>query len=148
MAGLPIPTDVAEFFGDRMLVCYMATVRPDGALANVAMGVVIHEGRIRISTPAETLKVRNLRQNPQVALCVPYPEDARRFLMIRGTVEIAEDTDRQFVRWITRTHMGRDEHPFDPPRTPRVVITLVPERFIFSGAQGTAERTPLSGAQT
>lgn len=134
--GLPIPADVAAFFGDRMLLCYMATVRPDGALSNVAMGVVIHEGRIRISTPADALKVRNLRHNPQVALCVPYPDDARRFLMIRGTAEIAEDMDRKFVRWIARTHMGQEDHPHDPAGTQRVVITLVPERFTFSGAQG------------
>ena len=67
---------------------------------------------------------------------MPFPEDARRYLMIRGTAEVAEDTDRQFIDWIVRTHMGMEQHPHEAPGTPRVVITVRPERFIFSGAQG------------
>ena len=132
----PIPEDVAAFFGERMLMCTMATVRPDGHLSNVPMGIVLFEGQIRISTPADSLKVRNLRHDPHVAICVPFPEDGRRYLLIRGTVEIAEDEDRRFIGWIARTHMGMEEHPHEPADRPRVVITVKPERFLFSGAQG------------
>ena len=131
-----IPGDVTKFFDGRMLLCYMATSRPDDHLAIVPMGVVIHKGAIRISTPADSLKVRNLRHDPHIALCVPYPEDARRYLMIRGTAELAEDADRSFITWIARTHMGMDKHPHEPAGTPRVVITVRPKRFLFSGAQG------------
>jgi len=136
--GLPIPKEVGEFFAGRMLLCYMATARPDGHLSNVPMGIVVHQGKIRISTPADSLKVRNLRRNPHVAVCVPYPENARRYLLIRGTAEIADDIGREFIGWIARTHMGTEEHPHEPSDTPRVVITLNPERFMFSGAQGTS----------
>ncbi len=136
-AGLPIPGEVADFFGGRMLLCYMATMRPDGELSNVPMGVVIHDGQIRISSPADSLKVRNLGHHRHVGLCVPFPDDARRYLLIRGTVEIEDDVDRQFVRWIARTHMGQDDHPHEPEGTRRVIITVIPRRFIFSGAQGT-----------
>lgn len=131
-----IPGEVIEFFDGRMLLCCMATVRPDGELSNVPMGIVIHDGRVRISTPADSLKVRNLRHDPHLAVCVPYPEDARRYLLIRGTAEIAEDTDRQFIRWIAQTHMGQEDHPHEAAGSERVVITLVPEKFIFGAAQG------------
>ena len=131
-----VPQEVAEFFDGRMLLCYMATVRPDGELSNVAMGIVIHDGKIRISTPADSLKVRNLRHDPHLAVCVPYPEDARRYLLIRGTAEIAEDSGRAFIRWIANTHMGKEDHPHEPAGTGRVIITLVPEKFMFGAAQG------------
>jgi PPOX class probable F420-dependent enzyme len=131
-----IPEEVTEFFDGRMLLCYMATVRPDGELSNVPMGIVIHDGSIRISTPADSLKVRNLRHDPHLAVCVPYPDDARRYLLIRGTGDIAEDTDREFIRWIAQTHMGQQDHSHEPSGTGRVVITLVPEKFIFGAAQG------------
>jgi len=134
--GQPIPDDVADFFDGRMLHCYMATVRPDGELSNVPMGIVLHDGSIRISTPADSLKVRNLRHDPHVAVCVPYPEDARRYLLIRGLADIAEDTDREFIRWIAKTHMGQADHPHEPGDTERVVITLIPKKFIFGSAQG------------
>ena len=137
MTASPIPDEVTAFFAGRMLLCYVATLRPDGGLANVPMGVVIHDGAIRISTHADSLKVRNLRRHPQIAVCVPCPADARRYLLIRGTAEIADDTGREFIGWIARTHMGREDHPHDPPGTSRVAITVIPQRFIFSGAQGT-----------
>jgi len=131
-----VPEEVAEFFAGRMLLCYMATMRPDGELSNVPVGIVIHEGRIRISTPADSLKVRNLLHDPHLAVCIPYPEDARRYLLIRGTAQIAEDTDRQFIRWIAKTHMGQEDHPHEPAGTGRVIITLVSEKFIYGAAQG------------
>jgi len=132
-----LPDEVVRFFGDRMLLCYMATARPDRDLAIVPMGVVLHEGLIRISTHADSLKVRNLRRDPHIAVCVPQPEDARRYLSIRGTADVAEDTDRQFIRWIARERMGTEEHPHDPEGTERVAITVRARRFLFSGAQGT-----------
>ncbi|MDG2003823.1 MAG: pyridoxamine 5'-phosphate oxidase family protein [Novosphingobium sp.] len=136
LAVEPIPEDVVEFFGGAMLLGYVATARPDRDLAIVPMGVVIHEGVIRISTPADTFKVRNLKQDPHISVCLPYPEDARRYLMIRGSAEIAEDRDRQFIDWIVRTHMGLEEHPHEAADAERMVITLRPTRFLLSGAQG------------
>jgi len=133
----PIPDDVVRFFGEKMPLCFIATARPDRELAVVPMGVVIHEGLIRFSTHSDSYKVRNLRQDPHIAVCVPFPDDARRYLMIRGTADVAEDTDRQFINWIVRTHIGLDEHPHEGPETSRVVITVRPERFLFSGAEGT-----------
>ena len=134
--GEPIPEDVVKFFDGKMLLGYVATARPDSELAIVPMGVVIHEGLVRISTPSDTFKVRNLRQDPHIAVCMPYPEDPRRYLLIRGAAEVVEDHGGRFIDWVVRSHMGLEEHPHEPPGTPRVVITVIPEHFLFSGAQG------------
>lgn len=135
-APLPIPEEAMRLFGGKLRMGYVATARPDGHLSVVPVGVTIRDGMVRISSPAPTFKIRNLRQDPHIAVCVPDPEDGRRYLMIRGTAEIAEDGDREFLDWLARTHMGLAEFPRETPEVPRMVITLRAERFIMGGPFG------------
>lgn len=129
--SMQIRGDVIEFFGDQVRMGYVATARPDGHLAVVPVGVVLHDGKVRISSPTETFKVRNLRHDPHIAVCIPDPGDPRRYLMIRGTAVVEADPDRAFLDWMAREHMGLDSHP--DKRTVRSMITIVPQRFVFAG---------------
>jgi PPOX class probable F420-dependent enzyme len=133
---LPIPDEVLELFDGRLRIGYLSTVRPDGGLSVVPVGVMVHEGKVRISTRSEGKKVRNLRENPQVAICVTDPADPRHYAMIRGRAELADDVDRQFVDWLARTHMGHDEYPYEPRDVARTVITIRPERFVMPVVHG------------
>lgn len=130
----PIPDEARAFFDGKMLLGYVATTRPDHHLSVVPVGVVIHDEQIRISSPANTFKIRNLESDPHIAICVPKPDDPRRYLMIRGTAEVREDSDKKFLNWIARTHMGLEEYPASPSGESRVIITIDPERFVLSGA--------------
>ena len=128
---MPIPDRVLRLFDGKLRMGYLATVRPDDHLAVVPVGVMIHDGKVRISSPTETFKVRNLRNDPHIAVCIPHPDDPRHYLMIRGTAALADDTDREFLNWLAREHMGLDGHP--DTRTARTIITVLPERFVFAG---------------
>lgn len=108
---------------------YLATIRPDGFPAVVPLGVMIHEGKVRISSPSGTFKLRNLRRNPHLAVCIPDPEDSRRYLMIRGTAELAEDEDLAMLDWLAREHMGLEQFP--DRKTARSIITIRPVKFLF-----------------
>ena len=110
---------------------YLASRRPDEHLAVVPLGVTIHEGKVRISSPAGTFKLRNLRHDPHVAVCLPDPADPRRYLMIRGTAEVADDDGLAFLNWLAREHMGLEAYP--DSGSARSVITVLPERFTFAG---------------
>ena len=123
-------------FDGKVRVGYMSTVRADGHLAVVPVGVMIHQGKVRISSPSHTHKIRNLKRDPHIAICVTDPDNPRRYVMIRGTAELADDADRSFINWLAKTHMGRDEYPDEPPNLARTVITIRPERFVISGAHG------------
>jgi PPOX class probable F420-dependent enzyme len=139
-----IPQKVRDLFNDELRVGYLATARPDQSLSVVPVGVVIHEGKLRISSPTKTFKIRNLRKNPQVAICVTEPGDARRYVTIRGTAELADDTDRAFITWLARTHMGLDDYPFEPKSVSRTVITIRPERFSMPKVHGPNDRASRS----
>ena len=135
-AALPIPDEVLRLFDGKLRMGYMATRRPDGHLSVVPLGVMIHDGMVRISSPSDTFKMRNLRHDPHIAVCMPNPDDPRRYLMIRGIAELADDTDREFLNWLARTHMGLDEYPRETPEIARTVITIKAVRFVMGGVHG------------
>ena len=128
---MTIPEDVVRFFDGKLRMGYLASRRPDSHLAVVPLGVTIHEGKVRISSPSDTFKLRNLRHDPHVAVCIPDPADPRRYLMIRGTAEVADDDGLAFLNWLAREHMGLDAFP--DTGIARSVITVLPERFMFGG---------------
>jgi PPOX class probable F420-dependent enzyme len=132
----PIPEEALRLFGGALRMGYVATARPDGHLSVVPVAVTIRDGLVRISSPAETFKIRNLKADPHIAVCVPDPADGRRYLMIRGTAELADDGDLEFLDWMARTHMGLPEYPRETPPVPRMVITIRPERFVMAGTFG------------
>jgi PPOX class probable F420-dependent enzyme len=114
---------------------YLATVRPDGGLSVVPVGVVLDQDVLRISTPARTYKIRNLARDPRVTVCIPDPEDARQYVQIRGTAEVVDDEDRSFINWIAREFLDADEYPYEPTRVRRKIIVVHPERVSVSRAQ-------------
>lgn len=131
MADDSLPEEVVRFFAGKLRMGYLATIRPDGFPAVIPLGVMMHEGEVRISSPSETFKLRNLRRDPHLAVCIPDPEDARRYLMIRGMAELAEDTDLEVLDWLAREHMGLEQFP--DQKTARSVITIRPVKFLFGG---------------
>jgi PPOX class probable F420-dependent enzyme len=132
--GLPEP--VLKLFDGSLRIGYMSTVRPDGFPFVVPVGIMIHEGQLRISSRTATRKIWNLQRDSRVSVCVTDPENLDYFVAIRGTVELVDDTDRVFVDWLARTHMGCDEYPYEPRDVPRTVITIRPERFVIRNRIG------------
>ena len=128
---MDLPEEVTRFFGGGMRMGYLATIRPDGFPAVVPLGVMIHEGQITISSPSNTFKLRNLRADPHLAICLPDPQDGRRYLMIRGLADVAEDKDLALLDWLAREHMGLEQFP--DRKTARSVVTIRLERFLFGG---------------
>jgi PPOX class probable F420-dependent enzyme len=133
---LPIPLEVLDLFDGHLRVGFMSTVRPDGHVSVVPVGVMIHEGRLRISSRSDTKKIRNLERDPHICICVTDPDDPRHYVAVRGTAELTADTDRAFVDWLARTHMGQDEYPYESREVARTVITIRPERFVMPTVHG------------
>jgi PPOX class probable F420-dependent enzyme len=126
-----IPQPVQELFDGRLRIGHMSTVRPDGQPSVIPVGVMIHEGQLRISSRTATRKIRNLERDPHVSLCVTDPDDANHYVTVRGTAELATDTNRAFVSWLARTFMGCEDLPHEKPSVARTVITIRPLRFVI-----------------
>jgi hypothetical protein len=99
-------------------------MRPDGRMSVVPVGVVLQGDELKISSLSDRKKVRNLQQDSRITVCVPDPEDGRRYVEIRGLAELADDVDRAYINSFAREYMGVDEYPYDPPGAARTTITV------------------------
>ena len=106
----------------------VAMVMPNGSLANNIVSFNWDGEYVRFSTIKSRQKYKNLVADQRVAVCIVDPENAWRYLEIRGRVEIEEDKDRAFINSIAKRYMNKDEYPFDRPGDERVTLTVIPDR--------------------
>lgn len=101
--GLPIPSKFPSLPDDappalrraiarlyREHIVWLATVRPQGRPHLVPIWQVWHQGKIYISTGRDSVKMRNMRRRPQVALSLP---DAMDVVLVEGTARPAPELD-------------------------------------------------------
>jgi PPOX class probable F420-dependent enzyme len=79
-------------------------------------------------------KVRNLERDPRLALSIVDPQNAYRYLEVRGTVErIEEDPAGNFINAMSRKYLGEETYPFGKPGDEWLVVVVRPERTTQMG---------------
>ena len=94
----------------------LATFRRDGRpqLSPVAAGID-DEGRVEISTRETAMKVKNLRRDPRISLCLLSPGFYGEWGQVEGTAEIVEQPEAldllvDYYRRIAGEHPDWDEY--------------------------------------
>ncbi|BBY37995.1 PPOX class F420-dependent enzyme [Mycobacterium mantenii] len=132
---LPIPERAREFL-TGMRIGYISTMRPDGHMSVVPVGIVRDGDVLKISTLSDRQKVRNLERDRRITVCVPDPENPRTYVEIRGVAELADDSDRAYIDSFAREYMGVDKYPYDPPGAARTTITVRASRVSMPKVHG------------
>ena len=108
----------------------LATLKKDGApqLSPVTAGVDA-EGRVVISTREPAYKVRHIRRDPRVFLCVVPDAFFGRWAQVDGTAEIVElpeamDGLVSYYRDISGEHADWDDYRAAMERDQRVLIRI------------------------
>jgi PPOX class probable F420-dependent enzyme len=94
----------------------LATFRRDGRpqLSPVAAGID-DEGRIEISSRETAMKVKNLRRDPRISLCLLGPHWYAQWGQVEGTAEIVDQPEAldllvDYYRRISGEHPDWDEY--------------------------------------
>jgi PPOX class probable F420-dependent enzyme len=94
----------------------LATFRRDGRpqLSPVAAGID-DEGRVEISSRETAMKVKNLRRDPRISLCLLGPQWYAQWGQVEGTAEIVEQPEALdllvgYYRRISGEHPDWDEY--------------------------------------
>jgi PPOX class probable F420-dependent enzyme len=114
---------------DRPTFAHLATVRPDGSPQSSVMWFDWDGERIRMTHTKTRQKFRNLGAEPRVALSIVDPENAYRFLEVRGVVESIEDDDAEASFYKSLQRRYGMEYPV-PDANVRVIITIRPEKYV------------------
>jgi PPOX class probable F420-dependent enzyme len=107
-------------------IAHLATVLPDGSPHSVPLWVDTHGERLVFMTGPQSLKARNLRRDPRVALSVVPADDPFTPVVVRGRVVEWVDGDAgwEIVDRIATKYTGGRY----PRQEPRVALIVEPER--------------------
>ena len=128
-----IPADKLDLL-ETTALANVATIGPNGEpqVNPVWFG---WDGRyITFSQTTTRQKYKNLQRDGRIALSIVDPQNAYRYLEVRGkVVRIDPDPDKAFIDQMANKYMGVEKYPWNQPGDERVVIVVEPERGLGMG---------------
>jgi len=107
----------------RPSFAHLSTLTPEGSPHNTPVWIGLEDDRILIGTGEGSVKVRNTRRDPRVALSMVDFNDPYEEVQIRGRVtDFRDDSDFKVMDAISHKYIGK-EFPFRNP-VGRVVLVI------------------------
>ena len=120
------------------IISFVTTMREDGTPHVTPVWHLVDGDEVVIAVDRQTIKARNVRANPQVALCVAADERPQPWVLINGTARLSEECVEEIVRTVSFHYLGEEEGgPYVEDILPKmdfVIMRITPERIIaFDG---------------
>ena len=127
-------SDWAKEFLRAFHFAVLSTLNTDGSSQLTTMWYALEkDGTIVMSTPSHLQKVKNLRRDPRIAICVP---DGNRYVSLSGRVSIIEDQSivRRDIECLVERYVS-DEAARPPTieaivQQGRISLRFTPEKVI------------------
>ena len=122
-----VPQEYQDLLEDRTrAIAFLGTTMRDGTPQVTPVWFNTDGTHILVNSAQGRVKDRNMRARPQVALAIIAPNDASRYLQIRGTVvEVTTQGAAEHISILSQKYNGTD---FDiPPGMVRVIYKILPE---------------------
>ena len=128
-----IPESYLDLF-QKKAFAHLATLNADGT-PQVTPVWVDHDGtHILVNSARGRRKDKNMERNPAVALSIQDPDNAYRYLEVRGRVEeITEEGADKHIDKVAKKYIGVDKYPGRQPGEVRVLYKIKPERISKMG---------------
>ena len=81
-----IPAAFQDLLTEKKAIANLATLMPDGSPQVTPVWFDYSNGRIRVNTAKGRVKARNMAEGSRVALSILDPDNAYRYLQVRGKV--------------------------------------------------------------
>jgi PPOX class probable F420-dependent enzyme len=129
--GIALSDDVKALVRDANFA-HLATLMADGSPQNAPVWVDLDGDRILVGTGEGSLKARNTRRDPRVALSIVAYDNPYVEAQLRGrVVERRPDADFAVMDRVSRKYTGRPFPMRDNPAQ-RVVLVVEVERVRFT----------------
>jgi PPOX class probable F420-dependent enzyme len=108
----------------------LATIGVDEFPNMHPMWFIYEDGAVIIGTPKDTVKIKNIKRNPRVAIGIDIAGDVTKGVVFRGRAELIEDDVKSITRRILLKYLGDSDHPMYQPllEMPRTIIKIMPEK--------------------
>ncbi len=123
-----IPSGFLDLLTEKRAFAHLATVMPDGSPQVTPVWFDYVSGRIRVNTARGRVKARNMREGSKVALSILDPDNAYRYIQIRGhVVRETEENAMAHIDSLAKKYMGQDKYPWSRPGEVRVTFEIEPD---------------------
>jgi len=114
----------------KKALAHLATMGPGGELQSTPVWFDWDGERLVLNTNKWRKKYRNLAAHPKVAVSIADPDEAFRYLEIRGRAELEDDPDLTVINSLAQKYMGQD-YVFLQPGEERVTVRIKPEHVTY-----------------
>jgi PPOX class probable F420-dependent enzyme len=123
-----IPDKFLDLLRDKKAFAHLATIMPDGTPQVTPVWFDYTDGVIRVNTAKGRVKARNMKEGSPVALSILDPDNAYRYIQIRGRVRrMTEEGAGQHIDSLAKKYLGKDKYPFGQPGEVRVMYEIEPK---------------------
>jgi PPOX class probable F420-dependent enzyme len=128
-----IPEPFRDLFA-KVAYANLATVMPDGSPQVTPVWFDYDGECLRINSAKGRIKDKNMRHNKRVAVSIQDPDNAYRYLAVRGNVEeITEEGADAHIDSLAKKYLGKDKYPFRGPGEVRIIYKIRPEKVSTMG---------------
>ena len=122
-----LPDDARELF-NRKNFAHITSLMPDGSPQASPVWCEAVGDNIVINVDASTIKAKNLRRDPRVAVSIVDQEKPYEAVFIRGRVtEFKPDSQGKHIDALAKKYLGLDEYPFHQPGEERLTVIITPD---------------------
>jgi PPOX class probable F420-dependent enzyme len=112
----------------------LATLMPDGSPQVTPVWFDYRNGIVRVNTAEGRVKARNMGVGSPVALSIMDPDNAYRYVQIRGRVRsVTHDGADPHIDSLAKKYLGADKYPFGQPGERRVIYEIAADAAAGSG---------------
>jgi PPOX class probable F420-dependent enzyme len=122
-----IPTGFLDLLTEKKAFANIATLQPDGSPQVTPVWFDYTNGIVRVNTAKGRVKARNMSVGSKVALSILDPDNAYRYIQIRGTVtkEITDGASAH-IDSLAKKYLGKDVYPWHNDKETRVIYEITP----------------------
>jgi PPOX class probable F420-dependent enzyme len=129
-----IPAEYLDLVQQKAAFAHLATIMPDGTPQVTPVWFDYKDGKIRINSAKGRVKVRNMGKGAPVALSILDPDNAYRYIQIRGRVEhVTEEGADAHIDSLAKKYLGKDKYPWASPDQVRVIFEIEPGKVQAQG---------------
>jgi len=122
-----IPAAFHDLLTEKKAFANLATIMPDGTPQVTPVWFDYANGHIRVNTAKGRVKARNMKEGSAVALSILDPDNAYRYLQVRGkVVHVTEDGAVAHIDSLAKKYLGKDVYPWHNPKDVRTIYEIAP----------------------
>jgi PPOX class probable F420-dependent enzyme len=132
-----MPADLSKYLDlltEKKAFANLATLMPNGSPQVTPVWFDYTNGAIRVNSARGRVKDRNMKEGSPVALAILDPDNAYRYLQVRGRVrKVTEEGAFEHIDSLAKKYLGQDKYPYHQPGDVRVIYEIEPERVSGMG---------------